>query len=41
MGCEIRNDLILSWPYMKYFVVRKPKSLTQVKIAQQGPILYA
>ena len=20
MGCEIGNDLILSWPYMKYFV---------------------
>ena len=20
MGCETRNDLTLSWPYMKYFV---------------------
>ena len=40
-------DLILSWLCMKYFVdfyilsvVRKPKSVTQVKIAQRGPILY-
>ena len=41
MGCEIGNDLILSWPYMKYFVdFYTVWSVTQVKIAQRGPILY-
>ena len=28
MGCETGNNLILSWPYVKYFVdfyTRKPK----------------
>ena len=42
MGCETGNDLILSWPYMKYFVdfYTTVWSVTQVKIAQRGPILY-
>ena len=45
MGCEIGNDLILSWPYMKYFVdfyTRKPKSDAgeNYLIGQGGPILF-
>ena len=46
MGCQIGNDLIWSWPYLKYFVdfytqcvIGKPKSVTQVKITHRGPIL--
>ena len=47
MGRQIGNDLILSWPYMKYFVdfytqcvIGRPKSVTRVKITQRGPILH-
>ena len=33
MGCEIGNDLISSWPYVKYFVdfILASLNVTQVK----------